>query len=297
MDTQNTTPNPLSAYFRQPQIYIKLPSGGKYWPQGALDMGDSEELAVYAMTAKDEMLMNTPDALLNGEATVSVIQSCIPQIKNAWQMPMIDTDTVLIAIRIASYGESMDISTNVPKINKPYELKVDLRMLMDQIIKGDFQEWLQLSNGLHVKLNPLTYRQQSNVALKAFEEQSLMRSVEDSKLSSGQKREKYTSILANLTNLNFENILAAIKCVKTPDGEVDNPEYIEQFVTNIDYKLGDEIRKHVEKYATLGSVPPVTVQTPAELVKEGAPAQYQVPISLDNSNFFVSKSSLPRSLI
>jgi len=170
-------------------------------------------------------------------------------------------------------------------------------MLMDQIIKGDFQEWLQLSNGLHVKLNPLTYRQQSNVALKAFEEQSLMRSVEDSKLSSGQKREKYTSILANLTNLNFENILAAIKCVKTPDGEVDNPEYIEQFVTNIDYKLGDEIRKHVEKYATLGSVPPVTVQTPAELVKEGAPAQYQVPISLDNSNFFVSKSSLPRSLI
>lgn len=297
MDTQNTTPNPLSAYFRQPQIYVKLPSGGKYWPQGALAMGDSEELAVYAMTARDEMMMNTPDALLNGEATVSVIHSCIPQIKNAWEMPMIDVDTILIAIRIASYGESMDIATVIPKVNKSYELKVDLRLLMDQVVKGDFQEWMELSNGLHVKLNPLNYRQQTNIALKAFEEQSLMRSVEDATLSSSQKRKKYTSIISNLANLNFENILSAIKCVKTPEGEVEDAEYIRQFVTNIDYKLGDEIKKHVEKYAKLGAVPPVTVQTPEEHIKEGAPASYTVPISLDNSNFFVSKSFQPRSLI
>ena len=297
MDTQNTTTNPLSAYFRQPQIYIKLPSAGKYWPDGSLDMGESQELAVYAMTAKDEMLMNTPDALLNGEATVHVIQSCIPQIKNAWQMPMIDTDTILIAIRIASYGESMDITTNVPTVNKPYEMKVDLRVLMDAIVQGDFQEWLELSNGLHVRLNPLTYRQQSNVALKAFEEQSLMRSVEDSKLSSTQKREKYTSIMTNLTDLNLSNILAAIKCVKTPEGEVDNEDYIKQFVSNIDYKLGDEIRKHVERYATLGSIKPITVDTPDDLVKDGAPKSFNVPISLDNSNFFASKSWRPRSLI
>lgn len=297
MSTQNTTPNPLSAYFRQPQIYIKLPSGGEYWPQGSLEMGDSQELAVHAMTARDEMMMNTPDALLNGEATVGVIQSCVPQIKNAWHMPMIDVDTVLIAIRIASYGESMDISTVIPKVNKSYELKVDLRILMDQVEKGKFEEWIQLSNGLHVRLNPLNYRQQTNIALKAFEEQSLMKSVDDASLTPNAKRDKYTKILANLTNLNLENILGAVKSVKTPDGEVEDPAYIRQFVENIDYKLGDEIRKHVEKYAKLGSVPPITVQTPEEHVKDGAPASYTVPISLDNSNFFALRSSLPRSLI
>ena len=32
------------------------------------------------MTAKDEMMFKTPDALLNGQATVDVIQSCIPAI-------------------------------------------------------------------------------------------------------------------------------------------------------------------------------------------------------------------------
>ena len=26
--------NPLSGYYRQPKIYIRLPSGGKYYPEG-----------------------------------------------------------------------------------------------------------------------------------------------------------------------------------------------------------------------------------------------------------------------
>jgi len=28
--------NPLQKYFRQPKIYIKLPSGGQFYPEGAL---------------------------------------------------------------------------------------------------------------------------------------------------------------------------------------------------------------------------------------------------------------------
>ena len=79
--------NPLKGYFRRPSIYIKLPSGGNYWPQGMLEMPENGELPVYPMTAIDEITYRTPDALFNGQALVDVIQSCIPAIKNAWAIP------------------------------------------------------------------------------------------------------------------------------------------------------------------------------------------------------------------
>ena len=79
--------NPLAKHFRQPQLYIQLPSKGKYYPPGTLEMPVTKELPVYPMTAKDELSFMTPDALLNGQGTVDVIQSCIPNIKDAWAMP------------------------------------------------------------------------------------------------------------------------------------------------------------------------------------------------------------------
>ena len=77
--TVNTPPaNPLSGYYRQPKIYIRLPSGGEYYPEGALDVSENGDYPVFAMTAKDELMLKTPDALLSGESTVEVIKSCVP---------------------------------------------------------------------------------------------------------------------------------------------------------------------------------------------------------------------------
>ena len=76
--------NPLANYFRQPAIYLKLPSAGRWWPQGSLELSESQELPIYPMSTKDEILIRTPDALLNGQGVVDVIQSCCPAMKNAW---------------------------------------------------------------------------------------------------------------------------------------------------------------------------------------------------------------------
>jgi hypothetical protein len=80
------TSNPLLKHFRQPQLYLRLPSEGKWWSADSLELPVTKEIAVYAMTARDELLIKTPDALLNGQATVDVIQSCCPNIKDAWKL-------------------------------------------------------------------------------------------------------------------------------------------------------------------------------------------------------------------
>lgn len=121
--------NPLAMFMRQPKIYISLPSGGKYWPVGSLEIPNNNQLAVYSMTARDELLLNIPDALMNGQAVVDVIQNCVPSIKNAWEMPSIDVDVILIAIRLATYGEMMTTPVKFGEVEMEY--KVDLRTVMD----------------------------------------------------------------------------------------------------------------------------------------------------------------------
>ena len=66
----------LKKYQRQPKLYIDLPSQGKYYSEGSLTK--HEEIEVYSMTASDEIIIKTPDALLNGEATARIIANCVP---------------------------------------------------------------------------------------------------------------------------------------------------------------------------------------------------------------------------
>jgi hypothetical protein len=111
--------NPLSAYFRKPAIYVTLPSGGKFNTPEEIDIpGGSGEIPIYPMTAKDEILMRTPDSLMNGATTVDVIQSCVPNIKNAWKLCALDVDLILTSIRIATYGETTEIKGVCPKCNE-----------------------------------------------------------------------------------------------------------------------------------------------------------------------------------
>ncbi len=109
--------NPLNKYFRQPAVYVSLPTEGNY-PPTVLEKSQTGEIGVMPMTARDEIKFKTPDALMNGQGVVDVIQSCVPQIKDAWQISNYDLDTILIAIRIATYGETMDINFNVPITNE-----------------------------------------------------------------------------------------------------------------------------------------------------------------------------------
>ena len=62
--TENS--NPLKKYFRQPSIYVSLPTGNSYPPE-VIEPSQSGEIGIMPMTAKDEIRFKTPDALMNGE--------------------------------------------------------------------------------------------------------------------------------------------------------------------------------------------------------------------------------------
>jgi len=277
--------NPLQKYFRQPKIYVTLPSRGRYWSANDIEIPESGELPVFAMTAKDELGFKTPDSLLNGQSTVDVIQSCMPNIKNAWNMPSIDLDAVLVAIRIASYGEKMDINTTVPGIDEERTFELDLRQILDQFQNVDFENVLEIGD-LIVHLKPLTYREFTNNALQTFEEQRVFSVINNDKITEQEKLEKFNKSFKNLTQLNINMVSESISAIEIEGETVDQRSYIQEFLQNADSSFYRAIIDHIEKEKTKFNIKPLDVTTDPEDQEKGAPATYQVPVIFDQSNFF-----------
>lgn len=278
--------NPLRKYFRQPKIYLTLPSKGKYYPAGSLEMPESGELPVYAMTAKDELLIKTPDALLNGEATVEIIKSCIPAIKNPWLMPSIDSDAVLIAIRLATYGEKLDITTRVPNIGEEREFQVDLRILLDQLSEFNFDPYVEVNDDITVELKPTTYKEFTENSKKTFEEQRIFRLVNDDSIPDDQKLSAFSASFRKLTDITIDLVINSIACIDTPDGKVTDKAIIKDFFNNTDRNLFNKIIKKLEELKEASSIKPIKATSTPDDIAAGAPKEYEIPITFDQSNFF-----------
>ncbi len=277
--------NPLQKYFRQPKLYISLPSKGKFYPNGAYESTESGELPVFSMTAKDELTFKTPDALLNGQATVDVIQSCIPNIKNAWMMPSIDLDACLIAIRMATYGEEMGITIKKPVTGEETEMNVDLRGIMDNFSDAEYIDSIAVGDMI-VGLRPLTYKEFTQNALKTFEEQRIFNIVNDETVEDEAKLQAFTNSFVKLTALTVNMISTGITSIQVGDEVVDDRKHIDEFIANADKQFFNSITEHLTKQKESFSVKPLTVTSTPEDIELGVPATYDVPITFDQSNFF-----------
>lgn len=291
------TQKPLENYFRQPQLSMSLPSQGRYWPAGSVANVATGEHPVYAMTARDEIVMKQPDALMNGQATIDVIKSCVPSLLNPWHMPSIDLDAVLVSIRIATYGANMDMMVTVPKSTETITVQVDLNQTMEQLSQVDIQDVITMPNGITVKIKPLNYQQMSKLQLKSYEEQRMIKTMNDSNLTEEQKLTKYQEIFTKLTNYNIETLVDSIESVTTPQQEsVEDRSQIMNWVMNIDSQEANIIKQGMDQLRSQGGIRPITVQSPQSLIEQGSPATFETPITLDASNFFGLKSFRSRTL-
>ena len=280
------TNNPLAKYFRQPKIYIRLPSKGNYYPTGSIDIPESGEFPVFPMTAKDELIFKTPDALINGQSVVEVIKSCIPNILDPWKMPSIDSDAVLIAIRLATYGEKMEISTRIPVTGETREFVLDIRELLDRLAEFEYEPLVQINPEITVELRPATYKEFTNSSLKTFEEQRILKIVDDDTISEENKLQAFTNSFRKLTDLTIAMVTDSIVSIDSPMGKVTDKKFITEFFNNADKSTFELILKHLEKMKSNSSVKPLKVISTAEDIAAGVPEEFEVPITFDQSNFF-----------
>ena len=279
--------NPLNKYFRQASIYVKLPSGTDY-PADVVTKSETGEIGIMPMTAKDEIRFKTPDALMNGQGVVDVIESCVPNIKDAWQIKSYDLDTILVAIRIATYGETMEINFNVPGANESVAHTVNLPAILDQIQKTTVDTAFTLKDGLKITVQPLTYRDMTSTSLQTFQQQKMYSAIQDSELPDEDKATRFNDAFAKLTELNSSILLKNMASITMTDGTViTDAAHIKEFVDNANATIIKEIETKLMDLRTQGAVKPLKLKASEEQIKKGAPASYEVPVTFDTSNFFV----------
>ena len=275
--------NPLKQYFRQPAIYIRLPSNGQGWPAGSLDMPSNGELPVYPMTAIDEITYRTPDALFNGQAVIDVIQSCVPAIRDAWAAPLTDINSILVAIRIASYGHNMEFDTQCPKCNNEDSYDLDLRSVMDQLGSPDYSQTITHGD-LEIRFRSMNYREQNSSNLEQFENQQLVRAIPTSDLPEDEKVRRMTEVMKSITRLTVKALTNSIASIRAPDAQVSDSAHIEEFLNNCDRTLFTRIRDHVIALRQSSDIKPVPIKC------TNCSNEYEQGINLDMANFFAPAS-------
>lgn len=288
METANQfQTNPLAMFMRQPKIHIRLPSNGEFWPSESLMPSETGEYAVYSMTAQDELLLKIPDALMNGQAVVDVIQHCIPSIKNAWHTPSIDIDIILIAIRLATYGEQMTTPVTVGEVEM--EHTVDLRSVMDSLLNQiTWNPIIPISDDLTVFVRPINYKQMSTSAVQAFETQKIIQMANNETISDEDKISIFKESFTKLTNVTIGMVGASIYKIDSSNGTTDNPRFIKEFVDNSDKSVFNQIQKHLETLKEQNSIKPIIVPVTEEMRANGITGEtIELPMTFDASTFFV----------
>lgn len=288
MEKSTNLQNPLAAFMRQPKIYIRLPSGGQFWPEDSLVRTENGEYPIYSMTAKDELMLKIPDALMNGQAVVDIIQNCMPNVKNAWNIPNIDMDLILIAIRIATYGEKMKFPIAISE-NYDYDYEVDLRMIMDQILsQTTWDPVVPINPDLTIYVKPINYKNVTESAIQTFETQKIIQISNDENLEEENKIKLFKESFTKLTKVTIDLISASIYRIDSSAGSTDNPKFIEEFINNADKEIFNRVQEHIEKMREINSLKPIVIPVDDDMRFAGIEGDtVEVPLVFDAANFFV----------
>jgi T4 bacteriophage base plate protein len=273
--------NPLTQYFRQPAIYIRLPSQGKFYPPGTLNMPPNGELPVLPMTSVDEITYRTPDALFNGSATASVIQSCIPAIRDPWAMPSIDMDAVLVAIRIASYGHGMEVSTTCPACEEQEDVTVDLRRVNDSLSVGNYDEPLKIGD-LEIYFRPITFKSVNTNNQIQMEQQQVVRSLES--ITDAERSEKVEALMTAINEATLATVAGSVAVIRSPNALVTEYDFILDYLKNSDSKSFNLIKERAIELKKQSEVKPINITCTS------CKHEYTQPFTLDLSSFFDNAS-------
>lgn len=247
-------PNPLTQYFRSFKLYMKLPSGSSFYRVDEVQYTESGEVGVMPMTGRDELSLKNPDALLNGEALVEVITSCVPSVKNPRALLTNDIDALITAIRYATYNDSLETSIHCPKCSYENSYKLDLQYALDNMSYLEDEYIVNLPNGLSVFVKPYSFPDMLKGLHAEFEQTKLARALESNNISEEEKSAIFSDAFKKIAITKFDLMCSGI--VKVVDElrnvNVTDKKHIREFLQNIDKKSVDQIGDLIDEINQVG---------------------------------------------
>jgi hypothetical protein len=270
--------NPLRQYFRRPAVYLTLPSKGQGYAPGVIEPTETGELPVFPMTAIDEITARTPDALFNGVAVTELIKSCVPNIKDPWAINSNDLDAILIAVKAAAGGDSLELESTCPKCGEVSTYALNLIGVLSTLKAADYNKELEI-NDLTVKFRPLTFKEMNEGATAQFEIQKLFENI-DTIEDINQKTQASNEALKRITDLTMQLLCRTIEYINTPTARVDDDQFILDFLQNCDRNTYLKIRDYNTELKASTELKPMDIKC------TNCGNEYSQSYTLNPSDFF-----------
>ena len=231
----------LSDFYRTKEIYTKLPTGGK-WYKSPVKLTDDNEIGVFPMSFKDEMILRIPDSLYNGEALFDVIKSICPDISDPYDIAMVDVDVILIASRINTNEGNMQVTARCPHCDTSENYLISIANILSQIKTIDAVE-IELPNNLGVRFRPNTLKSVNANQIKVTEAQAITKNLKTDMTPEDAKK-IFEESLGKSTAASLLLIADSIESITLPGGaSVTDIEEILQWLYNIDSSTMKQLQK------------------------------------------------------
>jgi hypothetical protein len=281
--------NPLSKYFRQAGAYVRLPTLGIWYTDGSVNLNDEGEIPIYPLSAIDDILLNTPDAMLNGQALEKVIKNCAPDVKDIKKLLIPDLETIFVGMKAASNNGKFDLDRKCPKCEyeNTYEVNCNGLLATSTIINENDRK-ITFNGELEVWVKPYTFEMRQLFIKREFAEEKLLRSIDESnkQIDELEKAKILAESVDRISNITFDLVSKSIeKIVLLQTNEtITDKNHINEWLTNISKKEADIVIETVNK---LNSVGP-NKEFPAQCTK--CEHTWTETLNFDPSSFF-GKSS------
>lgn len=239
--------NPLTKYFRKPAIYVSLPTKGRFNPE--IDKTILDEVGVMPMTAIDEITLRNPDALLNGEAMISLFQSCCPSIPNPRNLCNIDAEALFLAIQYATYGKEITHTHKCKKCENQSDFNIDINFLLNKFPDVQKIEPI-LYEDLEIHVKPPSLESVTRVALIQLEEQRIVQNIKTESVDDADELElakRFYSSFERVAKHNVDLLSETVSMIKSNDAEITDRKQIIEFLSNIPANIVNSINQGVEK--------------------------------------------------
>ena len=281
-----TDTNSLKKYYRVPGLTVPLPTAGKYLPEGSVKFTATNEVEVFPMRMADEMMLKNPDALMSGSAVQSLFESCVPGISTPALISSPDIDVLLLAIRVATYGRTMELEATCPNCEKDLAFDCNLPQMLSTVQECSHDNVARLNDDITITLRPFNVSDIAFMSRKIFEEERRSQQIEASdELTEEQRQIQRNMIFKRISNLQSDMLAKTITTITTPEGAMNDAEATADFMANIPapwVKKIEEMQKVVGQGGMEKTIP---------ITCEHCGHEWSTIVDFDPSSFFEQNSS------
>ncbi len=279
--------NPLQGYYRHKDLYVKLPTEGK-WLKNKPNLTQDGEIGVRPMSMKDELLLSIPDALYNGQAIYELLQSICPDIVDPYELSLPDADVILLASRASSYEKKFPVEGKCPHCESSSMYDIDLQIVLGKIHLVTEQTEIEIDD-LLIELRPNTLAAVNANNIKTTELARMLGNMRENEGFEESLQQQYSENMAQIAAANIVLIADAIVKVKMPDGkEVTDPQHIIDWLTNSNRKTVDALQR-AQTSMNINGLPKNFDFTCAS---EECSKQFNTDVEFNPSFFFTDSSKL-----